>query len=116
MPESFDSPAFCLIIAYLCALQLQLELVGNEGDEFAVCGLASARLHRVAEEGVEGINVASVPRYLDCVAYRTFHAACGGLVFLRNRRVENLGDRIDDIAILDSEQNGGAEILVALFE
>ena len=43
-------------------------------------------------------------------------AACGGLIFLGNRRVEDFGDRIDDVAVLDRQQNGGAEILIALFE
>ena len=42
------------------------------------------------------------------------HAGGGGAVFLGHRGVEHLGDGIDDIRVLDGEQDGGAEVLVAL--
>ena len=45
----------------------------------------------------------------------TLHAAGRGGILFGDRRVEHLGDRIDNIAVLDGEENGSAEILIALF-
>ena len=50
---------------------------------------------------IERIHVASVPRDLDGVADGALDAACGRLVFLCDRRVENLGDGIDDLVVGD---------------
>lgn len=46
-------------------------IIGNHGDEFAVRGLTALILYRVAEEGVERIDITSVPCNFDCVAYRS---------------------------------------------
>ena len=70
----------------------------------------------ISEITIERIDVAAVPRDLDCVADGTLDAACGGLVFLRNGGVEDLGDGIDDVGVLDCQENCGAEILISLFE
>ena len=70
----------------------------------------------VAKVAVEGIHVAAVPRDLNGVAYCTLDAAGCGLVFLRYGRVEHLCHRVDDVAILNGQQNGGAQVLVALLK
>jgi hypothetical protein len=73
-------------------------------------------LYRVAEVGVEGIDVAAVPRDFNRVADGTLDTACGGLVFLCDGGVEDFCDAVDYVGILDGEENSGAEILIALFE
>ena len=98
----------------LLDLVFEAEIVGDHGDEFGVCGLAAALLNGIAEVGVEGVHVAAVPRDLDGMANGALHAGGGGLVLLCDRGVEDLGDRVDDLAVLDRHQNGGAEILIAL--
>ena len=50
------------------ALELQLQLVGDEGDEFRVGGLAFRVADGVAEEALEGVQVAPVPGHLNGMA------------------------------------------------
>ena len=44
----------------------------------------------------------------------SLNAACSGLILLRNGRIEDLGDTVDDVTVLDGEEDSRAEILVAL--
>ena len=44
------------------------EVIRDHGDELGIRGLAAVVLYRVAEVGVERINVAAIPRDLDGVA------------------------------------------------
>ena len=46
----------------------QPHVVGDHGDEFGIGGFAPAVLDGVAEVGVEGVQIASVPGYLDGMA------------------------------------------------
>ena len=48
------------------------------------------------------------------MANGTLHAGGGGAVFFCNGGVEHLCHRIDDVAILNGQQNGGAEVLIPL--
>ena len=52
----------------------QAQLVGDERDEFAVRRFAAVGAYRVAEEAVEHVDVAAIPRDLDSVPYRAFGA------------------------------------------
>ena len=52
----------------LGAAELELQAVGDEGDELAVRRLALRVRHRVAEEALQRLQVAAVPRDLDGVA------------------------------------------------
>ena len=81
----------------------EAEIIGDHRDEFRIRGLSAVILNGVAEIGIEGIDVTSVPRDLDGVADGALHAACGGLIFLRDAWVEDFGDRIDNIAVADRE-------------
>ena len=56
------------IIDRFGVFQLQLELIGDEGDELAVGGLAFCVGNCIAEEALEGIQVAPVPGHLDGMA------------------------------------------------
>ena len=95
-------------------LILESEIIGDHGDEFGICGLASVVLNCVAEVGIEGIDVAAIPRDLDGVADSSLDAARGGLILLCDARVENFRNAVDYVAVVDREENCGAEILIAL--
>ena len=95
---------------------LEPEIISNHRDKLAICGLSSIVLDGVSKIGVKRIHVAAVPRDLDCVSDCSLNAACGGLVFLRDGRVKNLRDAVDDVAVIYREHYRSSEILVALFE
>ena len=60
-------------------LQLQLELIRNQRNELRIGGFAFGVAHRVAEETLERVQVASVPCHFDGVADGPLHSAGGGL-------------------------------------
>jgi len=56
---------------FLCHFHLHIrkaQIIGNHSDELAVGRLAAAGLYSIAEIGIEGIYVASVPSDLNGVA------------------------------------------------
>ena len=59
----------------LGGLELQLEFVRNQRDKFRICGFSLGIGNRVAEEALEGIEVASIPCHFDgmpdCSLYTT---------------------------------------------
>ena len=95
-------------------LIFQPQVVSYHGNKLTIGGLSAVVLYCVAKVAVQGIHVPSVPRHLNGVTDGTLHTAGRGGVFLCHRRVEDFGHRVDDVAVLDGEQNGGAEVLVAL--
>ena len=60
--------------------QLQLELIGDQGDELTICRLSFCIGNRVAEEPLQCVQIPSVPGYLNGVADGSFHSA--GIRFL----------------------------------
>ena len=80
------------ILRRLGGLQLQLELVRNQGDELRIGGLALGVGYRIAEESLQGIQIPSVPGNLDGVADGPLHPAGGCPKGLCHLGVENLGD------------------------
>ena len=46
-------------------LLLELEAVGDHGDEFRIGGLALGGVDGVAEVALQGLQIAPVPGYLD---------------------------------------------------
>ena len=66
------------VLCRLGGLELQLELVRNQGDELRIGGFALGVGHGVAEEALEGVEIPSVPGYLDGVADGPLHPAGGG--------------------------------------
>ena len=89
-------------------------MIRNHCDKLAVRGLTARVLDSIAEITVESIYVASVPRYLDCVADSALNTACCGLIFLRHARIKYLGYAVYHIVVLYGQQYGSAQILVAL--
>ena len=62
-----------LVIGHLLPLELKLGLVRNQGDELRVGGLSFCIGYGVAEEPLQGIQVAPVPGHLDGVADGLLH-------------------------------------------
>ena len=70
----------------------QSEPVSNQCDKLRICGFSLMVVYGVAEKGINGIYLASVPCYFDGMADGTFHAAGGGVAFLCDGRIQFLRD------------------------
>ena len=103
-----------LVIGHLLALELKLELVRNQGDELRIGGLALCVGHGVAEEALQGVQIAPIPGDFNGMADGTLHSGWGGAEGFGHLRVEHLGDGVNHIHIVDGDDNGLPQILVAL--
>ena len=83
-----------LEIRHFATLQLQLELVCDQGDEFRICGFSLGIAHCVSKEPLQGIQIASVPGYFDGVTDGTLHSRGCGLEGLCHLGIEHLGDGV----------------------
>ena len=83
-----------LEIGNFAGLQLKLHFVRNESDELRICGFSLGIADGIAEKSLQGIQIATIPGYLNGVPDGSFHAAGGGLEGLRHLGVEYLGDGI----------------------
>ena len=101
-------------IGNLGRLQLKLQFVSDKGDELRICGFSFCVADRVPKEALKGIQIASVPGYFDGVTDGTFHPAGGGLEGFCHLGVQNLGDGVDDVHVVDGDNDGLPQILVAL--
>ena len=110
-----------LEICHFAGLQLQLEFIGNQGDEFRIGRFAFRIADSIAKKSLQSIQITSVPCDLDGVADGTFHTAGGGLECFCHLGVEHLGD---GISLASGQQEGVAgatqkgkicEWLIALF-
>ena len=81
-------------IGYFGRLQLKLELVSDQGDEFRIRGFSLGIADSVAEKSLEGIQITTIPSYLNGVSDCPFHSGRGGLEGLCHLGVEHLGDGI----------------------
>ena len=90
----------CPFFLKLCGFgrfELKLELIGDEGDKLAVCGLALGRVNSIPKEFLQSIQVASVPSYLDSMADSPLYPAGGSLEGFGNLGIEHLGDGVDGV-------------------
>ena len=85
---------FVSVIAHLSRLELKLELVRNQGDEFGISRLAFRVADSISKESLQSIQVASVPGDFDGVADSTLHSGRGGLECLGHLGIENLRDGV----------------------
>ena len=83
-----------LILCGVFALELELQSVCDEGDEFGIGGLALGVTDGVAEKSLERIQIPPIPGNLDGVPDGTLDAAGGGLECFRHLGVQYLGDGI----------------------
>ena len=78
----------------LGTLELKLELVRNQGDELTVGRFAFGIGNRIAEEPLEGIQVAPVPGDFNGVADGPLHSGRRGTEGFCDLRVQYLGDGV----------------------
>ena len=81
-------------ICHFRRLQLKLQFVSDQGDEFRIGGFSLGIADGVAEKSLERIQVASVPGHFDGMADGSFHSGRGGLEGLCHLGIEDLGDGI----------------------
>ena len=93
-------------IGNLAGLQLKLKLICNKRNKFRIRGLAFRVADGVAKKSLQGIQITSVPGHLDGMADGTFHTAGGGLECFCHLGVENLGDGIDHVHVVDGNDDG----------
>ena len=90
-PKTLAAP---LELRRLGTLELELELVSNQGDELRIGGFPFGVGHGVAEEALQGVQVPSVPSNLDGVADGPLHPTGRGAEGFGHLGVEHLGDGI----------------------
>ena len=78
-----------LILRRLGGFELELQFVSNQGDELRIGGLALGVAHGVAEESLQGIQVAPIPGDLDGVADGTLHSRRRGAEVFGHLGVEH---------------------------
>ena len=81
-------------MANLLALELKLEFVCDEGDEFGIRGFAFRIGNRVPKEALEGIQIPTIPSHLDGVADGSLHSTGRGLECFRHLGVQYLRDGV----------------------
>ena len=55
-------------LGHVLSLELKLQFVRNQGNELRIGGLALGVGYRVAKEPLEGVQITTIPGYLDGVA------------------------------------------------
>ena len=75
-------------------LQLKLQFVSDQGNEFGIRGFSLGIADSIAEKSLQRIQVATIPGHFDGVTDCTFHTAGGGLEGLGDLRVQYLGDGV----------------------
>ena len=73
---------------------MELQFVRNQGDELTIGGLALGVGYRIAEESLQGIQIAPVPGDLDGVANGPLYTGRRGAKVLGYLRIEYLGDGV----------------------
>ena len=91
-----------------------MKLICNKGDEFGIRGFSFGIADGIAEKSLQRIQIASVPGYFDSMADGPLHSAGGGLEGLRHLGVEYFGDGVDHIHVVDGNDDGFPQVLVAL--
>ena len=87
-------------------------LVCNKRDKLAVSGFSLANIYSIAEKAVEGIDIASVPSYLDSVANSPLNARRRSGEFLCNRRIQKLCDAFEHLAVINAGYYRLAQLVI----
>ena len=83
-----------LEISHFRTLQLQLQLISDQRDEFGIRGFSLGVADCVSKEPLKGIQIASVPCHFDGVSDGPLDSAGGGLEGFCHLGVEYLSDGI----------------------
>ena len=81
-------------IGNLRRLQLKLQFVSDQSDEFGIGGFSLGIADGIAEESLQSVQIASVPSHFNGMTDGSFHSAGGGLEGFCHLGVEYLGDGI----------------------
>ena len=76
------------------ALELELQLVCDQGDELRIGGLALGVGHGVAEEALQGVQIPPIPCHLDGMADGALDSRRRGLECFRHLGVQYLRDGV----------------------
>ena len=93
-PKSRKNVAPQSEMSNLRRLQLQLQLISDQGDKFRIRGFSLGIADGIAEKSLQSIQISSVPGHFDGMADGTLHSGRGGLECFRHLGVEYLGDGI----------------------
>ena len=74
-----DRSVLCSKLRRLGALELKLQFISDQGDELRIGGLSLGVADGVAEEALQGVQIAPIPGYLDGVADCSLYSAGSGL-------------------------------------
>ena len=66
---------FFSVIRHLGRLQLQLKLIRDKGDKLRIRGFSLGIADGIAEESLQGIQIATIPCHFDGVADGALHMA-----------------------------------------
>ena len=94
LPKSQKTVAAQSEIGDLGRLQLKLELVSNQRNEFRIRGFSLGIGNRVPKEPLKRIQITSIPGDFDGVADGPLHSGRRGLEGLGHLGVEYLGDSV----------------------
>ena len=83
-----------------------MKLICDEGYKLRICGFSLGIADGIAEKSLQSIKITSVLGNLDGVADGSFHTAGGSLECFRHLGVEDLGDGIDHIHVVDGDDDG----------
>ena len=89
-----DRSVLCSKLRRLGALELKLQFISNQGDELRVGGLSLGVADGVAEESLQGVQIAPVPGYLDGVPDCPLHSGRRRAEGLGHLGVQDLGDGV----------------------
>ena len=92
-------------IGNLRRLQLKLQFISDQGDKFRIRGFSLGIADGIAEKSLQSIQVASVPGHFDGMADSPFHSGRGSLEGLCHLGVQDLGDGIDHVHIVDGDDS-----------
>ena len=104
-PKSRKSVAPQSEIGNFGRLQLKLQFVSDKRNKLTIRGFSLGIADGIAEKSLQGVQIASVPGHFDGMPDSTFHPAGGGLEGLCHLGVQDLGDGIDHVHIIDSDDD-----------
>ena len=103
-----------LEIGNLAGLQLKLQFVSDQGDELTIRGFSLGIADGIAEKSLQSIQITAVPCHFDGVSDCSFNTGRRGLECFGHLRIQYLGDGIDHVHIVDGNDDGFPQVLVAL--
>ena len=93
---------------------MKLQFISDKRNKFGIRGFSLGIADGIAEKSLQSVQIPSVPGYFDGVPDGPLHTAGCGLECFCHLGVQYLGDGVDDVHIVDGDDNGFPQILIAL--